>query len=271
MATVRSYTARVRPGMKLPATIGEQITLGATTLFFKGGVGVGFVMERVVGRGMVVTPKVTFSPDDANRGRNSEDLNKIIEFLPQDQVVESAEARVTDGPPSVTTLTALGQPVDLAVRNAELEAQAAALNLMPYGPEPRAAFPAELRSRPIQEAVKAAMAGLLSEAVTILQEEIERRRLVESEPAPVMELPTVGPVAEKDDPSLPLGERVRIALDPNAPEPVSMASIKIILDEIKAPGKRNERASMVSGILATIAGNQAIADKVWTLIQAKQE
>lgn len=271
MATVRSYTARVRPGMQLPATIGEQIALGATTLYFKGGVGVGFVMERVPGRGMVVTNKTTFSPDDAARGRNSEDLNRLIEFLPQDQVIESAEARVADGPPSVNTLVALGQPVAVAVVNAELEAQAAALNLMPYGPEPRAALPAELRSRAIQEAVKAAMAGLLPEAVKILQEEIERRRKIEEEPAPVVELPAVGPVAEKDDPSLPLGERVRIALDPNAPEPVSMASIKVILDEIKAPGKRNERASMVSGILATIAGNQAVADKVWTLIQAKQE
>ena len=53
MATVRSYTARVRPGMQLPATIGEQVTLGATTLYFKGGVGVGFVMERVPGRGQI--------------------------------------------------------------------------------------------------------------------------------------------------------------------------------------------------------------------------
>lgn len=271
MATVRSFTARVRPGMQLPASIGEQIALGATTLYFKGGVGVGFVCDRIPGRGMVPTNKTTFSPDDANRGRNSEELNKLIEFLPQDQVVESAEARIADGPPSVNTLVALGQPVTLAAVNAELEAQAAALNLMPYGPEPRAAFPAELRSRPVQEAVKAAMAGLLPEAIKILSEEIERRRLVEAVPAPVVELPSVGPEAEKDDPSLPLGERVRIALDPNAPSPVSMTEIKAIVDEIKAPGKRNERASMVSGILATIAGNQPLADKVWTLIQAKQE
>lgn len=269
MATVRSYTARIRPGMQLPASIGEQIVLGATTLYFKGGVGTGFVMERVPNRGMVVTNKVTFSPDDANRGRNSEELNRVIEFVPQDQVVESAEARVAGGPPSINTLTALGQPVALAVVNAELEAEAAALNLMPYGSEPRAAIPAELRSRPIRDAVKAAMAGLLREAVEILTEEIERRRVAE-EPAPAVEIPAIGPVAEQDDPSLPLGERVRIALDPNKPVPVSMDTLKSIVDEIKAPGKRNVRASLVSGILATIAGNPAVADKVWTLIQEQE-
>lgn len=268
MATIRSYTVRVAPGSALPLSIGETVNIGSVTLYFKGRVGAGYVMEMTPA-GLKPTAKTTISPEDATRGMNSPAFKPYLIFEPVDQVVESASQRATSGPPSVDTLIALGYPTASAVVIAKLEAEAAEARVYPHGPEPRSPLPAELRYPRLVTAFKAAMAGALDDAIALILEEKAARvpRVVEVQPEPISEAPAE--TVEKDDPSLPLSERVRIALADK--DRTSHNRIKEIAEKIKSPGKKNIRADLVTGILTTIANTGDLTEQVWALIQQPAE
>jgi hypothetical protein len=268
MATIRSFTARVAPGSRLPLSIGETVNIGSVTLYFKGCVGVGYVMEMGPA-GLKPTARTTISPEDAARGMNSL-LKQYLIFDPVDQVVENAGQRAANGPPGVDTLIALGYPTAAAVVIARLEAEAAEAKVYPYSHEPRSAMPAELRYPRLNAAHKAAMAGALDDAIALLLEEKAARvpRVEEVQPEPANDAPG-GEVVEKDDPSLPLAERIRIALADK--DRTSHNRIKEVAEKIKAPGKKNIRAELVAGILTTIANNGELTEQVWALIQQPAE